>query len=119
VAHRGNSDDRATSGSPELAVLRQGGIRMDRDLVPQAGMIGHGNQPRPTRAWSYVGRPSLCVSPHPAANRRGIVPKERSDVNGGFPRFNCSQRSFTDVVGGMRALRLYTVTYGHIIWQPL
>ena len=100
-------------------MLGQGGIGVSGDLRDQVPLGGWGNQGRaswPRPGSMRTGRGALA---DPAANGGGIVLEERGDINDRPPLVNGGQRSFTDIVGGVRARHLRIVPHRHIFWQPL
>ena len=117
--HRRDADPHAVRRLPQLAVHRQRGIGMGGHLGDQGRFLLGGNRARPARTGpGPAGAGGLALT-DPAPDRGGIVLVERGDVGHGPPLSNGSQGSFTDVIGGVRALYPSNVPNRHFYWPPL
>ena len=106
-------------GLPLPTVLGQRGIGMGVHLGMQHRPVGGAEQGRPARAGpGQAGAGAAPVAP-PAVDRGGIVPEERGDVSHTVTAIHCGQGSFSDIVGGVRALHPPSVPPWHNYPQPL
>ena len=99
---------------PPATVLGQGGIGGGGELHPQRRLLISANQPGAAGAGLGQARASAGTLPQPPANRGGIVLEERGDVSHTMTAIHCGQGSFTDVIGGVRALHTVSVPDRHI-----
>ena len=100
---------------PQLAVRGERGIRMRGDLRLQGRLVGGTDQPGPPRTPASAvasGQEALAA---PALNRGWIDQEHGGDVTHAMPTIHGGQGSFTDVVGGVRALHRPTLADTHLL----
>jgi len=119
--HGGDTDGPVAAGFPDGAVLGQGRIGMGGDLRPQGILLRGPDQRGPSRPGTDVTRAGLRAIAQPATNGGGGggVLKERSDVSHGMAGIHRGQGSFTDIVGGVRALHDHSLPQRHYFREPL
>lgn len=99
---------------PPRTVLGQGRVRMRGDLRGERWLLGKTNAPASAGARTGPMAPGFGALAAPAPNRGWIDPEERGDINHAMTGIHRGQGSFTDVVGGVRALHHPTLPDTHL-----
>lgn len=92
---------------------------MGDELRGQLLTLRGAEQRRTARAGTGQARPGAGALAHPAVNGGGIVLKECGDVSHAATGIHGGQGSFTDIVGGVRALHDASLPDWHNLMQPL
>lgn len=100
-------------------MLGEGRVGMGGDLRVQLRPLSWRQQAGAAGPGTGQPRPRAGALAQPAIDRGRIVLKERGDVSHTTAAIHCGQGSFTDIVGGVRALHPRSVPDWHIYVQPL